>query len=94
MQPTGSMSEEVAMLMDRAALNRDFGPQCSKGFLEAGRAVDDGEFRRLQATFDKVIESVRQAASLSPRSVASRKPNSATRFCAALRDNDRPWWSP
>jgi hypothetical protein len=22
--------------------------------LEAGRAVDDGEFRRLQATFDKV----------------------------------------
>ena len=34
----------------------DVGPQCGKGFLEAGRAVDDGEFRRLQATFDKVIE--------------------------------------
>ena len=27
----------------------DVGPQCGKGFLEAGRAVDDGEFRRLQA---------------------------------------------
>jgi len=45
--------------MHRAALNRDVGPQCGKGFLEAGRAVDDGEFRRLQATFDKVIEKCR-----------------------------------
>jgi hypothetical protein len=53
MQSIGSMSEKVAMLMYRAALNRDVGPQCGKGFLEAGRAVDDGEFRRLQATFDK-----------------------------------------
>ena len=44
MQPIGSMSEKVAMLMHRAALNRDVGPQCGKGFLEAGRAVDDGEF--------------------------------------------------
>jgi hypothetical protein len=33
------MSEKVAMLMHRAALNRDIGPQCGKGFLEAGRAV-------------------------------------------------------
>jgi hypothetical protein len=73
MQPIGSMSEKVAMLMDRAALNRDVGPQCSKGFLEAGRAVDDGEFRRLQATFDKVIESVRQAASLSPALVSASR---------------------
>jgi DNA polymerase III epsilon subunit-like protein len=56
MQPVGSMSEKVAMLMHRAALDRDAGAQCGKGFLEAGRVVDDGEFRRLQATFDKVIE--------------------------------------
>jgi hypothetical protein len=42
MQPIGSMSEKVAMLIHRAAaLNRDVGPQCGKGFLEAGRAVDD-----------------------------------------------------
>ena len=33
-------------------------------------------------------------ARLRLRPVVSRKPNSATRFCAALRDNDRPWWSP
>ena len=46
MQPFGSMSEKVAMLMHRAALNRDVGPQCGKGFLKAGRTVDDGEFRR------------------------------------------------
>jgi hypothetical protein len=50
-QPIGSMSEKVAMLMHRAALNWDIGPQCGEGFVEAGRAVDDGKFRRPQATF-------------------------------------------
>jgi len=34
----------ATMLMHRAALNRDVGLQCGKGFLEAGRAVDDGEW--------------------------------------------------
>jgi hypothetical protein len=35
MQPIESMSEKVAMLMHRAALNRDVGPQCGKGFRKA-----------------------------------------------------------
>ncbi len=50
------MGEKIAMLMHRAALNRDVGPQCGKGFLEAGRAVDDDKFRRLQAMFDEFVE--------------------------------------
>ena len=50
------MGEKITVLMHGAALDRDAGPQCGKGFLEAGRAVDDDKFRRLQATFDKVIE--------------------------------------
>jgi acyl-CoA synthetase (AMP-forming)/AMP-acid ligase II len=47
----------------------------------------------------RIIDPVDRTA-LSRRGTAeparpdSRKPNSATRFCAALRDNDRPWWSP
>ena len=56
MQPVWRVSEKVAMLMHRAALDRDAGPERGEGFLEAGRAVDDGELGPAQATFVKVIE--------------------------------------
>ena len=57
MQPLRRMSEKVAMLSrHRAALNRHVGPERGERLLEAGRAVDDDEFRRLQATFDQIVE--------------------------------------
>jgi hypothetical protein len=34
--------------MHRAALDRDVAPERGKSFLEAGRAIDNDEFRRLQ----------------------------------------------
>src|SRR5580704_9231748 len=50
------MREKVAMLVHRAALNRDIGPQHSQRRIQPRGAVDDDEFRRLQATFDKIVE--------------------------------------
>src|ERR1700732_1699429 len=50
------MGEKVAMLVHRAALNRDIGPQHSQRRIQPRGAVDDDEFRRLQATFDKIVE--------------------------------------
>ena len=54
------------MLMHRAALNRHVGPERGERLLEAGRAVDDDEFRRLQASLTRSSRSARQASSLSP----------------------------
>ena len=55
-QPLRRMREKVAMLVHRAALNRDIGPQHSQRRIQPRGAVDDDEFRRLQATFDKIVE--------------------------------------
>jgi hypothetical protein len=46
-----------------------------KGFLEAERAVDDGEFRRLQATFDKVIEKCPPGGFALPADILDRQKN-------------------
>jgi len=43
-QPVGRVSEQIAVLMHGAALNRDVGPECSERFLEARCSVDNGEF--------------------------------------------------
>ena len=40
------------MLVNRAALNQNIRPKRGK----AGSAIDDDEFRRLQATFNEIIE--------------------------------------
>jgi hypothetical protein len=44
-----------APLVHRVALNRDIGPQRSQRRIQPRGAVDDDEFRRLQATFDKIV---------------------------------------
>jgi hypothetical protein len=39
-----------------ATLNRRLGPERGERLLETRRAVDDDEFRRLQSTFDEIVE--------------------------------------
>ena len=53
------------MLMHRAALNRHVGPERGERLL-GGRAVDHDEFRRLQATFDQIVEERPPGLLLSP----------------------------
>jgi len=52
----------ATMLMHRAALNRDVGPQFGKGFLEAGRAVDNGEWSLQDSNGDGIggLDGIRQ----------------------------------
>jgi hypothetical protein len=50
------MGQQIALLMHGAALDRNIGPQRRQRLLQAGRAVDDDEFRRLQAAFDQIVE--------------------------------------
>src|ERR1700719_1818452 len=71
------MREKVAMLVHRAALNRDIGPQHSQRRIQPRGAVDDDEFRRLQATFDKIVEE------RSPGCLA---------FAAHILDRQRIFW--
>ena len=44
------------MLVHRAALDRHVAPERGKGFLETSRAIDNDEFRRLQAAIDEIVE--------------------------------------
>ena len=67
----------------------DVGPQCGKGFLEAGRAVDDGEFRRLQATVDKVIEKCPPGGFALPAHILDRQKNLLAVLPDAERDEQR-----
>jgi hypothetical protein len=53
-QPLRRRGEKIAMLVHGAALNQNIAPERGKGFLAAGRAIDDGAFRRLQSPFVKV----------------------------------------
>ena len=50
------MSQEVAMLMHRAALDRDVGPERRQGGVEAGSAVHDHQVRGLQAPLGEIVE--------------------------------------
>ncbi len=47
---------EVAMLVHCAALNRRAGPKRRQRFIKARPAIDNNEFRRLQAARDEIIE--------------------------------------
>ena len=44
------------MFVHRAPLDQDIRPKRRKRLLEAWRTVDDHELRRLQATFDEIVE--------------------------------------
>jgi hypothetical protein len=56
MQPLGRVRQEMAMFVDRAALNRHAAPHRGDRVLEAGRAIDDEELGPPQATPDEIIE--------------------------------------
>ncbi len=48
--------QEVAVLVNRAALNQNIRPKRGQRLLEAGSAIDDDELRRLQAAIDEAVE--------------------------------------
>ena len=56
MQPVRRVSEEITVLVHRAALNRHIGPERRQRLVQAGTAVDDDEFRRLQAARGQVVQ--------------------------------------
>ena len=66
MQPVGSMSQQVAVLVHRAALDRHVGPERGERLLEPRRAVDDDQLRRPQAARDEIVEERPPGGSLSP----------------------------
>src|ERR1700757_2511658 len=50
------MGQKIAMLVNRAALDKNIRPKRGERFLKAGSAIGDDELRRLQAAFDEIIE--------------------------------------
>ena len=68
MQPLRCMCQQVTMLVHRTALDRNVRPERRQGRVEAGTAIDDDQFRRLQAPLDEIVEQrpPGRFASLSP----------------------------
>ena len=52
MQALGCVSEEVAVLVDRAALGRHVAPEGGQGLLQPSAAVDDQELWFAQPALD------------------------------------------
>ena len=50
------MGEEVAMFVNRAALDQNIRPKPGQRLLDAWSAIDDDELSPLQAAFDEVVE--------------------------------------
>ncbi len=80
-QPLRRVSDKVAVLMHRAALNRHAGPERGERLLEARRAVDNDELGPAQARAVRSSRSTRQAASLSPPMFLTASSN----FCPSSR---------
>src|SRR5207302_10039222 len=55
-QRGGSVGEQVAMLVDGAALGRHIAPQSSQRLLQPSPAIDNQEFRLAQLALDEVVE--------------------------------------
>ena len=59
MQEIGSVGEQVAVLVNGAALDRQvLAPECDERGFETRRSIDDGEFRPLQAARIEIIEEL------------------------------------
>ena len=56
MQALGRMGEQVAVLVNRAALEGSGGPERGERLLQARRAVADEQVRGSQAARDEVVE--------------------------------------
>ncbi len=56
MQCVGGVGQQVAVLVDGAALGGHVGPQRRKRPFQPGRTIGDQELRRAQPTSDEVIE--------------------------------------
>src|SRR6202043_2595166 len=84
-QPVGRMGEKITVLMHRAALDQHVAPERGKSFLEAGCAIDNDEFRRLQTSIDQIIEERPPGRLALSTHVLDRQQN----FLAVLPDAQR-----
>ena len=57
MQAPGCVSEEVAVLMDRAALGRHVAPEGGQCLLQPSAAVDDEKLWLAHPALDKIVEN-------------------------------------
>src|SRR5438876_10168181 len=55
-QPRGGVGEQIAMLVDGAALGRHIAPQSSQRLLQPSPAIDNQELRLAQLALDEVVE--------------------------------------
>ena len=57
MPPLGSVGQQVAVLVNRAALGRHVAPEGSQRLLQPGPAVDHQELRLTQPAPDEIVEN-------------------------------------
>src|ERR1700756_2721619 len=57
MQTLGCVSEQVAVLVDRAALRRDVAPEGGQCLLQPSATIDDQEFWLAQPALDEIVEN-------------------------------------
>src|SRR5512133_4076857 len=57
MQALGCVSEQVAMLVDRAALGRHVAPEGGQGLLQPSATVDDQKLWLAQPALDEIVEN-------------------------------------
>ena len=94
MKSLGRMREQVAVLVNRAALDRDVGPQRGQRRLEPGRAVDDEELGRPQAAPGSCPPGRRSRRRCSRRPWPSGRAGSSGRPGARRRPPAARWRSP
>src|SRR5919202_349834 len=73
MQPLGRVGQKVAVLVNRAALERNIGPQRRKCFLQAGGPIHDDELGCLQATGREIVEQRAPSRLALPAHVLDRE---------------------
>ena len=66
MQALGCVSEQVAMLVDRAALGRHLAPEGGKCLFQPSTAIDDQELWLAQPTLMRSSRTARHASRVSP----------------------------
>jgi hypothetical protein len=57
MQPLGRVSQQVAMLVDRAALGRHVAPEGGQRLLQPGAAIDNQKLWLAQPALDEIVEN-------------------------------------
>ena len=83
------MRQQIAMLMNRAALDQDIRPERGERFVEAGSAIDDHKLWGSQAAFDEIVEKSAPSGFAFAAHVLDGKQNFLSVRPDAKRDEQR-----